>query len=735
MKILPIIATNFLVMVMLFTQTHSQSLLLNNLDKSNFPVLKLKFYVFDANGNIISNLQKSDFKLYENSIERKLISVSCPNDKPPIDLSSVLTIDVSGSMAAGNLLIAKTAANVWIQHLNTNPSECAITSFDNMSYLNQDFTYDKSKLRNALNTLFPIGGTDYNAGFLTALTGGLDVCKNGTNKRIIIFLSDGMPGSSTQTQNIINDAKTNNISIYSVTLGMPCPQDLKDISLNTGGLWFENIKTTKEVEDVYLQILKIAQEISACELEWETENACQSEERKVEVELLNPKISNFVKYNLDMASVTDLKFNPYSLSLMNSEPGKQRDTIIKVTAINDDFNVTNISSTNAAFSINPTSFSLKKDQTIDLKVSVIPPDSGYLFTKFNFENDKCEVNYYVNAGFWGKAPKVKTLRIVHPNGGETFLAGSDTVITWEGITPAEMVKIEYTTNKGTNWILITDTATGLKYNWNVPITPSDECIARVTTKLEYNYYDDDMVLIPAGSFIMGSTGASNPNDTWEKPTRKVNITRSFLMSKYEVIQKKYKEIMKTNPSPTIGDSLPVEQVTWHEAVEYCNKLSELAGLQPCYKGSGSNIVCDFTSNGYRLPTEAEWEYACKAGSKTDLWNGNLSTSGCSYDSKLNEIGWYCGNSNSRTHIIGQKKPNPFGLYDMNGNVCEWVWDWQANFSSNEESDPTGPTSGQNRIVKGGSWQNYAENCRSANRHYGYSPDTRHVFGFRIVRSY
>jgi VWFA-related protein len=717
--------------------SYGQNLSFFGIDTTGFPILKAKFFAFDGNGQSILNFKNSDFELKENGINRKVTLISCPQAKPPSALSSVITVDVSGSMSSGiRILMAKEAAKSWVNGLPLGNSDCAITSFDNLSYLNQDFTTDKNKLLTAINSLTPQGGTDYDAGFMQALVGGLEIAKTGKNKKVLIFLSDGEPNNPPNVQNILNFAIANNVMIYAVTLNMICPQSLKDISTQTGGQWFENVTTEDEAKKVYLQILRIAQGGEPCMIEWKSEVDCDAGLRDVDVKLLTNGSTANSNYFLDFNYAANLEFSPYSLSLLNSAPGKVRDSIITVKAKNFDFEVSNITCSNPAFSISPTSFNLKAGQSMQLKISVIPPDSGYIFTKFEFENKLCTKKYYVNAGFFGKKPKIQTLRILHPNGGEVFVAGNDTIITWEGILPTDLVKIDYSIDNGLNWKLITDTASGLSYKWKIPSTPSKDCIARVTTNAKYIDDDNEMVLIPSGSFVMGSTGRNTVSVEYEKPTHKVTISKDFLMSKYEVSQKRFRDIMGSNPSPYLDDSLPVEKVTWYEAVEYCNKISEKAGLQPCYSGKGVSIVCDFTSNGYRLPTEAEWEYACKAGTTTDLFNGDILYEGCSpIDPALNKIGWYCGNTNNSAHKIGKKLPNPFGLYDMNGNVCEWVWDWTGKYLSNDQIDPKGPTSGKDRVVRGGSWQNYSVNCRSANRHYGYSPDTRHVFGFRVVRTY
>jgi formylglycine-generating enzyme required for sulfatase activity len=237
-----------------------------------------------------------------------------------------------------------------------------------------------------------------------------------------------------------------------------------------------------------------------------------------------------------------------------------------------------------------------------------------------------------------------------------------------------------------------------------------------------------MVLVEGGTFRMGS--ANGYDDA--KPVHTVTV-RGFYMGKYEVTQKEWLELMEENPSCFKGDNLPVETVSWYEAVEYCNRLSLREGLTPAYRGSGENITCDFTAPGYRLPTEAEWEYAAKGGNKAPAvyeYSGGNS---------VDRAAWYSWNSGSSTHPVGTKEPNDLGLYDMSGNIYEWCWDRYGSYSSWDQTNPAGPSSpassGVNRVLRGGSWYDSAAYVRSANRGFN-TPSARHsgLLGFRLVRS-
>jgi len=239
-------------------------------------------------------------------------------------------------------------------------------------------------------------------------------------------------------------------------------------------------------------------------------------------------------------------------------------------------------------------------------------------------------------------------------------------------------------------------------------------------------YPANMVLVEGGTFQMGSTNG----DSDERPVHTLTV-KTFYMGKYEVTQKEWKEVMGNNPSEFKGDNLPVERVSWYDAIEYCNKRSQREGLTPVYRGSKNKIICDWSADGYRLPTEAEWEFAAKGGIK-----GYLTTE-YSGSKNVGTVAWYDINSGSKTHPVGTKEPNALGLYDMSGNVWEWCWDLYGNYQSGNQTDPRGASSGANHVVRGGSWDSTARSVRSASRNYNDPSDRRNGFGgigFRLVRN-
>lgn len=247
---------------------------------------------------------------------------------------------------------------------------------------------------------------------------------------------------------------------------------------------------------------------------------------------------------------------------------------------------------------------------------------------------------------------------------------------------------------------------------------------------------------------MGRTTGSGDSD--ELPTHTVTLN-SFYIGKYEVTQAEYSQYM---PSPNwdygLGDNYPAYYVSWYAILKYCNLRSMAEGLTPCYTISGSTnpdnwgevptsrnstwdaAICNWNANGYRLPTEAEWEYAARAATNNPdyLYSGS---------DDISTVAWYWSNSGSSTHPVGTKAPNGIGTYDMSGNVWEWCWDWYSSsyYSSSPQNDPRGPESGSKRVLRGGSWYDFAATtlCRVANRN-NYNPCSSYYSrsGFRLCRA-
>jgi len=425
-----------------------------DINTQNYPFVTAKYLATDSEGKQISNLYPEDFQISENGKPVELLNLSSISSSNIRPLSIILTIDVSATMYGHKLKMVKEATQSFIDMTSLDVSECCISSYDDLNYLNCDFTQNKERLLKAIESLLPMGATDYNYGFTEPPFGAIRVAKRGKNKRLVIFIADGE--SKCEQMEIIKQARDNEITIFPITLEIAAPPVLQEIARETGGKYFENVENGEDLKKVMLEILDLFQNTTPSELRWESTTPCNS---FVDLELKIDSLSYKTNYMVSYEKTAHLEISPSIYSFGSVEPGTEKTMKLKIKAFNSDFYINNLNnSQNTIFKINtelPLPYLLKQDDSLMVDIAFSPKDSGMVYSKFEFETDLCQKYFaYANGGFIGHTgayTNVKTLAFSFPNGGETLVAGSDTTITWTGVSVDEKVNVALSVDGGNTW--------------------------------------------------------------------------------------------------------------------------------------------------------------------------------------------------------------------------------------------------------------------------------------------
>lgn len=508
----------------------AQTFSIFDVDKTAFPTMKAKFYVIDATGKQIKNINAADVQITESGAPRDVTFISCPPEKPAERISSTVVIDVSGSMFGAPLDIAKMVAKTWINALPLGQSDCAVVSFDHNNYFNQDFTTNRNKLLGAVDALGAYGGTDYNMAMIEPVAGGILVAKTAKYKKVIIFITDGMPNEDPAVDKIIKEAQDNGITIYCLTIGLAAHYSMKMFAEQTNGMWFERIKdeeTAKRITQLLLSRAIYSGEF--CELRWKSEYPCEHVTYSVNAQY--GELSERFDYKPPVSTMGKLGIAPSSVLFKRVKIGSKSDTTIQITALNEAVEILKFDISNPNFSISPPTLSLGKGETKSVTLSYLPPDSASNYAEINVITNYCSNIFYALGGINAVNPKLNTLRVIAPNGGEKFFVGSDTLIKWTGVLPTDTVALDYSYDNGITWKMISPGAVGGEYLWkNVPKPASSECLVKATAYgappvqwvKSYNgkMYEDVARSVRQsrnGNFlVVGDIGTTNGNPKYEK---------------------------------------------------------------------------------------------------------------------------------------------------------------------------------------------------------------------------
>lgn len=443
---------------------------------ADFPFMKAKFYALGKDGRPLGQLKESDFTIIEQGQQREIESLVVPTENTFVPISAVLTLDISGSMTMEQrMTLAQDAARDWVNTIALDISECAITSFDDLSYVNQDFTRSRKHLLAAIDKIKPMNGTDYDKGLLASKTGAFPIAKRGTMKRVVVFLTDGLGGGTEKA--IIEAARQDSITVYCITLGMKIPAILKKVADSTGGAWFENITTREELVSIYRRILFQAQNIKPGTIVWTSRPGCTlNRESTIRLNTGEISTSASITFVTPTTSLVRLAPTPRSVIFRDIGVGNSQGQRITLKATHQPVTIVGIETNNPRFTIGGITFPIRveSEETVTFTVGYVGLDSVPQVGRIDVRTDMCApVTIFARATYGNRAAVTfQYMSVPIPERGAVLYSGADTVITWSGLMPSDNVALEYSLDLGLTWLPIVQQTSGLQYSWRVPPVPT-----------------------------------------------------------------------------------------------------------------------------------------------------------------------------------------------------------------------------------------------------------------------
>lgn len=467
------------------TELWSQSLSIYPVTFDAYQTHRMNFYAFNAQNQLITNLTATDFAISEASTPLQVQSISCPTNTIQQAISVVLTLDVSGSMSSDSpsrITALKNAVNTFISMLDLTKSECAITSFDHLSYLNQDFTQDRTQLTNALNSLTPRGGTNYNSAFFSAPGSAFQIASKGKNKRVIVLFTDG--NAEGNRDSIINEARRNNITIYTIAYRMQAPGILSEISLGTGGQSFgyqqyESISNQSLLTSAFRAVLMNACGIEPCSVVWRGLENCGAGTWRFNYYGIPsrgiPSTAMWQYFWVPGSKTPYSWFGPLSLTFGLVPTNATLDRTVQVYAYDEPIRIDSTAMTNSRFSVvnwggTPPPFVIDSAQSRFITVRYSALDTNFEYGQFLLYGNICTYKFIgLSAGGQVQGVTPKTLRINNPNGVQDYNDNSCwyTYLNWTGVAANDTVRLEWSSNNGSTWQQLYDNVTN-RFEWWIP---------------------------------------------------------------------------------------------------------------------------------------------------------------------------------------------------------------------------------------------------------------------------
>jgi formylglycine-generating enzyme required for sulfatase activity len=721
----------------------AQTIVVHRVDASDFPVLRAWFYAFDDEGRQIVDIQPDDLQVVEDDLPRSILRVESPPASVFTPVAAVLALPVAEFVDTTALEIFRRAAQWWAGAMPAPQSFTAVTTYSDTAVRVHDFSADTLSLRSAIAGIRPSDRWEYAAAvaFRGYPASGLEMCGTRDEKKVVVLFSGRSFGSGDDCD-IPYQALDEGVQLNALVYRTFAHESLRRACETSLGTCYDSLRNVQECVDALRDILYSASAGGASMVEWQSDG-CKQLQRELALTLQSRGCSTRHRFEVPAKYQPEIYFTPaITLQFRDVPPGGRTTQTLRITGRRRALQVSDIRVSNDRFRVtdyggSAPPFALGENESRDLVIEFAPRDTTYQICRIEFETDGCFGKSFYADGLAPANSDFSVIAVERPNGGERLVAGNIERLTWTGVAADEPVRLEYSIDGGASWIRIAEGATGLAHDWTVPATPSDSCLLRATRE-HHPTLTQDMVYIPPGTFLMGNITDHPDYSKWsgqyggigydtEKPVHEVSITRPFYMARTELTQEFYESVAGENPSTHGGPQNPVNNIGWYDAVRFCNLLSKQEGLDTCYSGEGKDIRCDFAANGYRLPTEAEWEYACRAGTRTDYYSGDLPV--CARNTPLphlDSVAWNALNTDPlNTYAygrpVGRKRPNAFGLYDMHGNAWEYCWDCEDWFyyAKSPSLDPRGAGCYNlepfTRVVRGGGAASILEECRSAMR--------------------
>ncbi len=449
---------------------------------SKFPEIESRFFVFDLNGNPVKSYGKENFNIRDNGVNNSNFDINPVTDTGiSQQLSLTLTFDLGLNNTyhtPGNFVLGRQTAGRIVNLMDTGNYEMALTSYDYRSFLNREFTNNKSELLSEISRFMPAQGSLFNASLINEPAGALKINSKGKFAKSIILITDG--GGDFDAVSVAASLKESETKLFVISIRKEPSQIMKDVAVNSGGWWF-NLNDATDITPVVCSVLAFSKGYKPSILKLTLEYSCEDNHN---IEILYPpkslkddfdfKFNNFSKSNL----ISDPQFLGYS----SVEVGKTKQLSLTITAVNRDIFIKEliIQKPFTIVSGNVKDFLLAKDNFINVTVEYAPEQEAIVFSQLEIISDACgTMPIYITGGYPNTKPTEKTVKILHPNGGEYLIIGDTSFVKWLGLLPKDVIQLEYSTDKGLTWLPLATNITGLTREWIVPDTPSDSCLVKI----------------------------------------------------------------------------------------------------------------------------------------------------------------------------------------------------------------------------------------------------------------